>query len=146
MKYSQGIYTPKNLQKYAGKGSIRYRSSWELAFMNFCDNHPSILHWASESISIPYFNPIKNKNVSYVPDFFVVYQDAKGQRRAELVEIKPSKETTMEAAGRSLNSQVQAAINQAKWAAAKRWCESQQISFRVITEHDMFNNTAKKKR
>jgi TnsA endonuclease N terminal len=146
MKYSQGIYTPKNLHKYAGKGNIRYRSSWELAFMNFCDNHPSILHWASESISIPYYNPIKNKNVSYVPDFFVVYQDAKGQRRAELIEIKPSKETTVESAGRSLNNQVKAAINQAKWAAARRWCENQKISFRVITEHDMFNNTSKKKR
>jgi hypothetical protein len=146
MRYSQGIFTPKNLNKYAGKGAIKYRSSWELAFMSFCDNHPSIIHWASESISIPYYNPIKGRNTNYIPDFFVVYQDAKGNRRAELVEIKPSKETTMEAAGRSAHNQLMAVTNQAKWAAANAWCKQNQINFRVITEHDMFANTKKKKR
>jgi hypothetical protein len=146
MRYSQGVFTPKNLNKYAGRGTIKYRSSWELAFMNFCDNHPSIIHWASESISIPYYNPIKGRTTNYIPDFFVVYQDAKGNRRAELVEIKPSKETTLESAGRSAHNQLMAVTNQAKWAAANTWCKQNQINFRVITEHDMFSNTKKKKR
>lgn len=146
MKYSQGIFTPKNLEKYAGRGSIKYRSSWELAFMTFCDNHPSIIHWASESISIPYINPIEGKTKSYIPDFFVVYQDAKGLKRAEVVEIKPSKETTLEAAGRSQKAQIQAIVNAAKWKAATEWCKRQSISFRVITEHDMFTNTKRRKR
>lgn len=145
LKFSRGIFTPKNSQKYAGRGSIQYRSSWELAFMTFCDSHPSVLHWASESISIPYFNPVVNKKKSYVPDFFVVYQDAKGQRRAELVEIKPYKETTLEAAGRSTRSQIQAVVNNAKWQAAHAWCKEKNITFRVITEHDMFANTKKKR-
>jgi hypothetical protein len=146
LKYSQGIYEPVNVSKYAGRGSIRYRSSWELAFMTFCDNHPSVLHWASESISIPYHNPIEKKTKSYIPDFFVVYQDAHGKRRAELVEIKPHKETTLEAAGRSERNQIMAAVNMAKWQAAQAWCKQQGISFRVITEHDMFAGTKKKKR
>jgi hypothetical protein len=146
MRYSQGLFTPKNLHKYAGKGAIKYRSSWELAFMSFCDNHPSIIHWASESISIPYYNPVKGRTTNYIPDFFVVYQDAKGNRRAEIVEIKPSKETTLEAAGRSAHNQLMAVTNQAKWAAANSWCKQNQINFRVITEHDMFANTKKKKR
>jgi hypothetical protein len=60
MAYS-GKFKPKNPEKYAGRGSIRYRSSWELKFMNFLDENPSIKNWASESISIPYKNPIANK-------------------------------------------------------------------------------------
>jgi len=145
LKYSQGLYEPKNPQKYAGKGSIRYRSSWELKFMQFLDSHPSVKHWASESISIPYKNPIVNKTKNYVPDFFIVYEDANGNRKAEIVEIKPYKETSLEAAGRSQKNQIQAVVNQAKWKAAKEFCDRNGISFRVVTEHDMFSNTKKKR-
>ena len=51
-KWAQGLYQPKNPEKYAGKKTPRYRSSWEWAFMRFCDNNPSIMQWASESIQI----------------------------------------------------------------------------------------------
>lgn len=146
MRFSQGIFTPLNPEKYAGRGTIRYRSSWELAFMTFCDTHPNIVNWASESISIPYHNPITGTTKSYVPDFLVFYQDANGRKKAELVEIKPSTETTMEAAGRNKKAQIQAVVNQAKWAAAVKWCRNQNITFRVITEHDIFAGTRKKKR
>jgi hypothetical protein len=145
LKYSQGIFTPKNSEKYIGKGSIRYRSSWELKFMNFLDEHPSVKQWASESISIQYVNPVVNKTKSYVPDFFIIYEDVNGNRKGELVEIKPHKETTLEAAGRSQKNQIQAVVNQAKWKAAKEFCDRNGISFRVVTEHDMFSNTKKKR-
>ena len=146
MKFSQGIFTPKNPEKYIGKGSIRYRSGWELQFMNFLDNHPSIKQWASEAISIKYENPIVQKTKSYVPDFFIIYEDAHGNRKGELVEIKPHKETTLEAAGRSQKAQIQAVVNQAKWRAAKEFCDRNGIQFRVVTEHEMFSNTKKPKR
>ena len=32
------------------------------------------------------------------------------------------------------------AVNYAKWAAAQKWCTRQGLSFRVITENDMFAN------
>jgi len=146
MKFSQGFFTPKNPEKYAGRGSIRYRSSWELKFMNFLDDNPAIKHWASESISIQYINPLVGKTKSYVPDFFIVYEDALGNQKAEIVEIKPHKETSMEAAGRSQKAQIQAVVNQAKWKAATEFCNRQGLQFRVITEHDMFAGTKKKKR
>ena len=66
--------------------------------------------------------------------------------RPDSVEIKPHKETTLEAAGRSQRNQIQAAVNQAKWEAAREFCKRNGISFRVITEHDMFSNTKKRKR
>jgi hypothetical protein len=139
-KFAKGIYTPKHPEKYIGKGNILYRSSWELAFFTFCDNHPSVLQWASEVVRIPYRNPLSGKNTTYVPDIFIVYQDSKGQNHAELIEIKPSKETTMEAA-KSRRDKLSVALNQAKWGAAYQWSAANGIKFRVVTEKDLFAGT-----
>ena len=140
LKYAQGIYEVKNTEKYVGKRRPRYRSSWELTFMNFCDTHPSVKQWSSETIQIPYFNPLTNKKTKYIPDFFIVYEDRTGQLRAEVIEIKPSKETNIVKAGKSVRNQAMAIINQAKWQAADVWCKNQKIIFRVITENEMFAN------
>ena len=51
-KYAQGTFVPKNAQKYVGKHIPRYRSGWELTFMNFCDTNKNVLYWASEAISV----------------------------------------------------------------------------------------------
>ena len=53
-KFASGKYTVKNPAKYAGNKTPMYRSSWEWAFMQFCDNHPGVIQWASEAIKIPY--------------------------------------------------------------------------------------------
>lgn len=144
MKYAQGIFEVKNTEKYVGKRRPRYRSSWEWTFMQFCDNHPGIKQWASETIQIPYFNPITNKKTKYVPDFFIVYEDKNGSTKAELIEIKPSKETSLNKAGRNIRNQAMAIINQAKWQAADSWCKNQGITFRVITEQEMFHQGKKR--
>jgi len=138
-KYAQGKYTVKNPEKYIGKRSPTYRSSWEFTFMSFCDNNPAILNWASEAISIPYFNPVKGRQTIYVPDFLVVYVDANQKQHTEIVEIKPSTEVTMESA-RSYRDKLMVAMNMAKWAAADSFCRAQNMKFRVITEHDIFKN------
>ena len=78
-----------------------YRSSWEWAFMQFCDNHPGVVQWASEAVKILYKNPLTNRNTIYVPDFLVVYSDKKGNRHAEVIEVKPKKETDIKSAGRN---------------------------------------------
>ena len=77
-KFAQGKFTLRHPEKYAGKKEPTYRSGWEFTFMQFCDNHPNVIQWASESISIPYKNPLTGKNTIYVPDFFMVYQDKRG--------------------------------------------------------------------
>ena len=144
-KYAQGKYTLKNPEKYTGKRQPTYRSSWEWAFMTFCDNHPAVIHWASESIQIPYFNPFKQKNTIYVPDFFVMYKDKDGKERAEIVEIKPSGEV-METVGKSVRNQAMAALNACKWDAARKWCANNGLQFRIVTENDMFHNPKKTKK
>ena len=84
--YAQGKFTITHPEKYSGKGQPTYRSSWEWAFMSFCDNHPAVISWASESIRIPYHNPFTNKNTIYVPDFFVMYQDKNGKKKVLIQE------------------------------------------------------------
>jgi len=138
-KYAQGKYTVKNPEKYIGKRVPTYRSSWEFTFMSFCDNNPAVLNWASEAISIPYFNPVKGRQTIYVPDFLVVYVDANQKKHTEIVEIKPSTETTMESA-RSYRDKLMVAMNMAKWAAADSWARSNNMRFRVVTEFDIFKN------
>ena len=143
-KFAQGKYTLKNPSKYSGNGTPTYRSSWEWAFMQFCDNHPSVIQWASEAIKIPYKNPLTGRATVYVPDFLVVYQDKNGRKRAELIEVKPKKETTMENAGRSKIAQARVVVNTAKWEAATRWCKQNSIQFRIVTEEDIFHGSKKR--
>ena len=138
-KYAQGKYQIKNPEKYMGKRLPSYRSSWEFTFMSFCDNNPAVLNWVSEGIKIPYFNPVSGKNTVYVPDFLVVYIDANQRKHTELVEIKPSTETTMESA-RSYRDKLMVAMNMAKWAAADNWARANNMRFRVVTEYDIFKN------
>ena len=91
-RWAQGVYQLTNPDKYVGKGLPRYRSGWEHAFFRFCDNNTSVLQWASESISIPYRNPITGKMSIYIPDVFMTYRGKDNTIRAELVEIKPRKQ------------------------------------------------------
>ena len=91
-KYSQDEFIPKNPQKLVGNARPFYRSSWELTVMSLLDQHPNVINWASESITIPYVNPLTGKSSVYIPDFFILYKDKGGKQRAELVEVKPAKE------------------------------------------------------
>jgi len=128
----------KHPEKYVGTKVPTYRSSWEWSFMNFCDNNPSIIKWASEAINIPYRDPLTNKQTIYVPDFFIQYIDKKNQMSVELIEIKPASQTILERVGKSKYNQAQFIKNQAKWTAANHWCKQQGIKFRILNENDIF--------
>ena len=67
--FKQGQFEPKNPRKYVGQRVPIYRSSWEAAFMQFCDTNPNIIAWSSEPVKIPYRNPFTGKYTGYVPDF-----------------------------------------------------------------------------
>jgi hypothetical protein len=138
-KWAQGPYQVKNPEKYVGKGTPRYRSGWEHSFMRFCDNNDSILQWASESIAIPYRHPLTGKMTQYIPDFLITYRTRNNTMRAELVEIKPKKQSVVESKMSSRDRAV-VAINYAKWDAATKWAKRNGMTFRVVTEDDMFHN------
>ena len=138
-RFAQGKFTLKNPDKYVGGKTPTYRSSWEFAFMRFCDEHPSVSQWASEAIRIPYRNPLSGKQTIYVPDFFIVYADKNGKQRVELIEVKPSNQTVKEKLGKSRSNQLHYVINQAKWGAASAYCKQKGMIFRVINEGDIFH-------
>jgi hypothetical protein len=139
-QFAKGKFTLKYPGKYIGLKSPTYRSSWEWAFMNFCDTNSNILRWASEAIKIPYRNPVNNKQTVYVPDFFIQYTDKSGRMLSELIEIKPQNQQLIEKVGRNSARSTAYIINQAKWAAATAWCKNNGIKFRVLNETDIFHN------
>jgi len=142
------IYTPKNPEKYLGSNidNIVMRSSWEFAFARICDTHPSIKFWSSECIQIPYRHPIKGRYTVYIPDFLVIYMDKNGGTHAELIEIKPEKESGMHRnihETRSPRDKASILVNNSKWAAAQAYCKRHNMFFRVMTESDLFAQTKK---
>lgn len=141
-KFANGFYTVKNPTKYVGKNTPKYRSGWEHAFMRFCDTNDNIIQWASESISIPYRNPITGKQSIYVPDFLIMYRDKNNQVKAELIEIKPKKQSVIESK-QSARDRAVVAVNYAKWDQAVKWCKRNGLAFRVVTEDDIFRNGSK---
>lgn len=141
--YQQGTYQPLNPEKYLGKHLPTYRSGWELTVMRMLDSHPNIVGWASESHRIPYIHPLTGKRSNYVPDFFVIYDDKNGVRRAEMIEVKPSSQVMGEAKGQY--DKAQAVVNEAKWKYAQQFCKQQGIGFRIMTENDIFNKPQKPK-
>lgn len=143
VKYNQGNFVPKNPEKLIGNARPTWRSSWELAMMNFLDSHPSVIQWASESIKIPYTNPLTGRRSQYVPDFLILYMDKAGKQHAELVEVKPKKEALVENA-KSKRDKAFLILNTAKWGAAMAYCRKNGLVFRIITEDQLFYQKGKK--
>jgi len=141
--YRQGAYTVRNTAKYVGRGTPRYRSGWELTFMMFLDSNENVLQWASESISIPYRNPLTGKSSMYVPDFLVTYRGPNNTTKAELIEIKPKKQSLVESK-MSANERAIVAVNYAKWDQATKWAKKNGLTFRVINEDQIYHQGNKK--
>lgn len=133
------IFNPKNPQKYAGDTSkIVCRSLWERNVCKFCDDHPNVLKWSSEEIAIPYTNPIDKKIHNYYPDFLIQFNGVNG-KQTWMVEVKPKKQTLLKE-NASKKEKVTWIINNAKWHAAKKYCEKHNIVFQILTEKELFAN------
>ena len=127
----------KNPQKYVGIRPITCRSSWEIKFiLNFLDKHPSVLEWSSESLIIHYRNPIDNQIHRYFPDFWVKVKQKDESIKEFLIEIKPKKYTRppRKNSKRYVEEMKTYVVNQAKWNAAKEFCERNNMEFLIITE------------
>lgn len=146
LKFNQGIFQPKNIAKFVGTKLPTFRSDWERVFMTFLDNNPSVQQWSSESVKIPYRDPLTGKPANYIPDFLMVYLDKNLKKHVELVEIKPANQMIAEKVGKNPYNQAQYVKNMAKWEAARAWCQQNGIVFRVINEHDIFSNTKSNRR
>lgn len=139
--YKQGYYQLKHPDKYVGDpNKVRFMSSWELQLHRFLDNNTRVLRWASEEICIPYVKPTDGKVHRYYPDYWVEYVNADGEVIQEVLEVKPAQQTRMpkSTSKHRLYEQLTYAVNQAKWDACQRWCDTRGIKFRIVTENSIF--------
>ena len=139
----KGKYQPSYPQKYKGNPTnIIYRSLWERRFMVYCDTNENILEWGSEELALPYRSPIDNKIHRYFPDFYIKVKESNGSIKKYLIEIKPKKQTVEpQVQKRKTKGYIyevyEYAKNQAKWKAAKEFCEDRQWTFKILTEDDL---------
>jgi hypothetical protein len=140
VKWRQGLYKPANKGKYIGDPDrIVYRSKWELDFMRFLDHSKSVKKWASEEIAILYLSPADGNPHRYFPDFYAE-MELQGHYKRFLIEIKPLADCFPPKAltQKALPKALRAAVNQAKWAAAREFCAKEGIEFKVLTERELF--------
>ena len=137
----KGYFTPKNYKKYKGNPTkIIFRSLWERKIMQWCDQDDSVLEWASEEISIPYYCPTDNKRHKYYPDFFIKTIN-NGEIKIQIVEVKPKKQTRppkfkSNTRKRTIITESKAwTKNTAKWKAATEYCKNKNWQFHIITEN-----------
>ena len=139
----KGYFKPRNPQKYNGDPTnIIYRSSWELRFMDYLDRHPDILQWSSEEFCVPYRSPVDSRIHRYFPDFKLKKKLPNGKTETVVVEIKPLSQSVPPAREnktkkRYFNEVMTYGVNEAKWRAAKQFCEDRQWKFMVMTEKEL---------
>lgn len=135
-------FVPKNKQKYVGDYSdIVCRSLWERSVCKFFDENTNVIKWSSEEIAIPYENPIKKTISNYIPDFLVQFKSG-DETHTWLIEVKPRKQTVLKE-GASKKDKITWIINNAKWGAAKKYCEKHNFVFKILTEKEIFSDAAK---
>lgn len=137
-----GRFTPKYPHKYKGNpAQIIYRSSWEQRVMRQLDEHPQVIWWASEELPIPYFDPTTQRRRRYFPDFIVHVRRSDQTTTTYMLEVKPECQTVLRIPKRQTQKYLTEvktyAVNQAKWHAAKAFCEEHGWEFKVITEHHL---------
>lgn len=140
-RFLQGLYVPRNPEKYVGDISkIRYMSSYEYETHQFLDNNQRVIRWSSETIAIPYLKPTDGRIHKYLPDYWVEYINKSGELIQEILEVKPKSQTRKPRRGtkHSLYEQLTYAVNMAKWEAARAFCAAHNMRFHVITEGSIF--------
>jgi hypothetical protein len=137
------IFKPINEEKYADRDPIICKSQWERDFCVWCDNNHNILKWSSETLQIPYYDPIQRKNRRYFPDFMMVVKDVNENLTKWVVEIKPYAETIQPIRGRKKEKTFMYQFatfqtNVAKWKAAEMFCRKHGLVFKLLTEKDLY--------
>ena len=139
----KGRYNPVNPKKYKGNShNIIYRSLWERKFMVYCDTNDKVLEWGSEEIIIPYISPWDSKVHRYFPDFYIKVKQSNGNLKKFIIEVKPKKQTrppkpVVRKTKRWIKEVRTFGINEAKWKHATKWCENNDMEFKILTEEEL---------
>lgn len=103
------------------------------------DHNPNILTWGSETVVIPYPNPLTGRISRYFTDFNITMRNKNGEFKKFLIEIKPHSQTIPPVQKNRNNKtlmrqQSEYIKNQAKWKAATEYSERHGCQFVILTE------------
>lgn len=113
--YKSGYYfSTKN------KKELYYHSSYELLAFNILEQQDNVVRYEKCRFSIDYSNPVDNFMHKYIPDILVCYDDG----RKQIIEIKAE-------------WQLEDEINKAKFCAAKKYCNDNEITFSIWTQKEI---------
>lgn len=106
--------------------------------MGYLDMHEEVIQWASEEFCIPYRSPVDNRIHRYFPDFWVKKTDGS----VLVIEVKPAKQAEppkqpSRMTKRYINEVFEYGKNQAKWKAAREYCDDRGWNFVVMTEREL---------
>lgn len=166
-KTKQGYAVIANTDKYVGDPSkIIYRSTWEFAFIKYCDASPSVVKWSSEPIAVKYFdkvsklvecqkykldpnNPSNWIQKNYYIDFWCMVDNGNGEIKKLFIEIKPSnklvkpvpppKDASPSVIKKFNTIAKEYLINEEKFKAMKKYAESNGAEFHIFTEKTLQN-------
>jgi hypothetical protein len=137
-------YIPTNPGKYKGNPlNITFRSRWETKLGKWLDNNPDVEWWSSEETVLWYLSPLDNDMHRYFVDF-----TAKIGGKVFLIEVKPKSKMVppIEPKNKTkapkqfrnyIDALVEWKINEAKWKAAMKYCDSKGWKFKVLNEDDL---------
>lgn len=140
-KFKQGIYKPKNPDKFWGKdGYAIYRSGLELNYFRILDANPNVLKWGSEEVVVPYI--FEGKQHNYFIDIFVIFKSGEEIKKF-IIELKPYKQTIQPVWSKRRKEKNylyecrEWAKNQAKWKSAEAYAKAKGCEFHILTEKDI---------
>lgn len=110
--------------------------------MVYCDSNENILEWGSEEFWIPYRSPLDDRVHKYFPDFYIKVREKNGEIKRYVIEIKPKRQCVepqvqTKKTKKYIYEVTEYARNQAKWKAAKEFCDDRQWHFKILTEDDL---------
>lgn len=142
--YKQGLYRPKNPQKYRGDiSNIFLRSGWEISVARWLDNNPSVLDWSCEEVVIPYLCETDGRSHRYFVDFSATIKDVQGNIQKYLIEVKPYAETQVPKVPKRRTKNYERAVltfmkNQSKWKYAREYANRIGAKFVILTEKEIY--------
>lgn len=141
-QFKSGTYRPKNSEKF-GKSSCIYRSSYELQFLKWCDNHSKIKNVKYENIIIPYVCKTDGRLHKYYVDCWINMEESTGLK-TYLIEIKPFRQTippkpsNRKKKSTILEENFNHIKNTSKWLAAKQYCKKMGWRWCILTEKGIY--------
>ncbi len=136
-KFKQGHFHPKNVDKLIGHDVPFYRSGIELEFMRWLDSNDKVVRWASEGVTVKYFDPLAKKQRTYFTDNYVEIQEGDSIKKY-IIELKCEKETkkpdprSKKKKAALVLEQSTWVVNNAKWKFATKYAKDHDMEFLLL--------------